>query len=1150
MKFVTNYSRTLAAFSGVVALSMTFGCTSAKSPQIQKGERLAETAVDPAPQAKDVDTIASQLKRFRGQTSFLSPNAYSGLAKAEGREFAPSPMADSVGGARAQQDSDVFKIGNPGSKLLYLLNSYRGLQVVSFKDGVEQPKILGRVNATGNWPSEMYFDSANSRLFVLENVYSSNGGVYGEQSRIVVYDVSDPAKPVISDHLDVAGTVADSRIVGNVLYVATSDRGYYGQSNPATPKGRLYSFSMKKAGLTQVQEADLILPVSARENMQIVEVKNGDAYQYYLIAALSQNTWGWWDTKSSIEVVDISDADGAIKPLMNVASKGFITKRNQTFIKNNTLIVTSNYIVDNGDKSLARVAVETFGLPTATSEILSEKEANYRKVVIDHKIDGLIGDTKDAQLKALLADKDVGLLGRFVRDANGKLNKPVADSTVTTGDTSGLSASLQDVRYVGDRLYAFWAQAAAGDPLRLLGDPFDLFDISHPEAGVTYLKRLQYDGWVTRSFPVSFQGHDYVVGLGWLVQNVNNEDNRRQIQARLFEIKGNRLEDVADLALAATNGWARLNGQDKEIEFRLDSSGKGVIMFQASFWDATTGYNDGGKLIGVNLAEAVAGKDDVFQEGSLLSGNPGWLKRVFTNTEIDRVNTFSDQALGTYNVQNSIGVAGKTEQAIGMLELARNIRGYQTLPGGKLGVQIISDYGWFGTGDVQKTKLRLVSTDKADTEVASVLSEAVVDGSYVTMKQTSVGDILIASRSYKQDAQNVYYTINDISRVTLVDGKLTVANKVEWKDVYNNPRPDGTDNTALTLDNISINGGAQFIDLDASTVAYSWGRGVKVFPITDIQSAKDVQLQNCVAKKNAWYTLENFSGKLYLSYQESVDDETRKGLRYNRNLLMPVAVSANGWTCGNPIVIPGKPVAVLGDSHLVTDDVRLLDIVTETYPSSDPKNPPETYYRAVTERNLISLKIADGKASLVDLYQPDHFNTSAMQLFGSNGFVFVENFVGDSYYRPMYRGMTTDRMIMPPWTRNQPTEVRLVFLSFDDQQFFRREVHVPSGLKLTDGVSLAAVVADPDQAGSYLAALTSGSNVQVLGWSEKDREPSIKKLSVLDAAFNPSNPDEIVRISASGWYGYGSSGVHFTPELRSLEFPAGFSGISQVLISK
>jgi len=43
-------------------------------------------------------------------------------------------------------------------------------------------------------------------------------------SRVVVVDVMDKTRPVILDSFDLNGEVTDSRIVGNILYVVSSER--------------------------------------------------------------------------------------------------------------------------------------------------------------------------------------------------------------------------------------------------------------------------------------------------------------------------------------------------------------------------------------------------------------------------------------------------------------------------------------------------------------------------------------------------------------------------------------------------------------------------------------------------------------------------------------------------------------------------------------------------------------------------------------------------------------------------------------------------------------------------------------------------------------------------------------------------------------
>src|SRR5207248_2394162 len=113
----------------------------------------------------------------------------------------------------------------------------------------------------------------------------------------------------------------------------------------------------------------------------------------------------------------------------------------------------------------------------------------YRKLAIERQLKGKDGDAREAMYSTLVADAQIGIQGRFVKTADGKLRKILPDSVVTVGDTTGLSARLQDVRYVGNLLYVFWV------PHNQI-DPFDLFDISAPQNGVKYLSRLQFDGWI------------------------------------------------------------------------------------------------------------------------------------------------------------------------------------------------------------------------------------------------------------------------------------------------------------------------------------------------------------------------------------------------------------------------------------------------------------------------------------------------------------------------------------------------------------------------------------------------------------------------------------------------------------------------------
>ncbi|MES2965377.1 MAG: hypothetical protein V4760_15950, partial [Bdellovibrionota bacterium] len=156
-----------------IALS---GCSQAPAPEAANREPAFEIgafAASLVPKPADPSTALAQLQRHRGQTKFMNLAYYWDQCR-HCRQDQPKQdeASDAPGGQqRAEQESDVFKVGAPGSKLLYLMNNYRGLQVVSFAKGVTQPELLGRAAATGNTPDEMY-SLPKERILTIEHVYN------------------------------------------------------------------------------------------------------------------------------------------------------------------------------------------------------------------------------------------------------------------------------------------------------------------------------------------------------------------------------------------------------------------------------------------------------------------------------------------------------------------------------------------------------------------------------------------------------------------------------------------------------------------------------------------------------------------------------------------------------------------------------------------------------------------------------------------------------------------------------------------------------------------------------------------------------------------------------------------------------------------
>ncbi len=1019
----------------------------------------------------DTTTELAQLQRYRGQTAFLDRESYwPGRANRE----MPAPG----GGApkapdRAEQESDVFKVGVPGSKLLYLMNQYRGLQVVSFAKGEEQPELLGRAATSGNSVDEMYSDLKNSRLIAIEHDYKYADGKDQSHSMLVVYDVSQPSQPARSHTIDIEGLVMDSRIVGDVLYVASR----------ADDKGLVTSYSLTSPDLHQVEQHALTLPVAYGENMNIIQQ---DA-KAYLVAVLADKGWGWWQNASTIEVVDISNPQGRIQPMMSVATRGFVRERSQTTIRNNTLVVTSNYASKEavqGRDQIFRIAVETFKFPEATSEVLTDDEAQFRKLNIQRQLEKVYGADRDQLEDKLMNDKELGLKGRFVKKGE-TLKKIVADSMVTVGDGSGLSAQLQDVRYQDGLLYAFWVPR---DQI----DPFDLFDMSQPENGITYLGRLHFDGWIERAIPFNFNGRKFVLGLGWIQPVVDNEDGRRVPQAMIFEVKqvGSKLKavDVAQISLEGANVWTNFNGQDKMVEVRETASGQGEILFAAEKFAKNT-YSGGGQIIRFDLSKVDTG--DALAQGPFLSGGAEWIRRVFTNPEINRINSFSDHALATFGGATKNG----DMHPVNILELARNITAYEVIQGA--GTQIITN----GYGADATTSLRSVS--HVDDEKSQALSQLEIAGSYSGRLMLANGDLLIATTKYDYSASQSTVTTR-VTRITAMNSQLSEVAHQEWQTTYSN-------------DDISIEM-SPLVQLADGTILAQVSSTIKRLDLTKGLTASPLALDpSCVTTDRQGFALKVINGSTFMTSEQSIDSKDFENERFVRRFLSPVALTANSISCSATYNIPGDVKTVNANGDILVENMWVTDLHDR---------------KAELQHSLLSLHLANGVATLKDeatlpqapqSYMPRMIGmcrggcgynpTADFRAIGAQ--LFTVNVAGSNGHLEMYQA-GADSMI--------EHEMRSFDTSFDE-----------------DSVSISGLIVNGDET---LAVLRGDRKVQVMRWTSKDLRPQAVKIKLSGTTDEAS---ESVTVPGAWW---SMDDLHYSAAPRTLEIAQGWNGMTQLLLMK
>jgi hypothetical protein len=330
-----------------------------------------------------------------------------------------------------------------------------------------------------------------------------------------------------------------------------------------------------------------------------------------------------------------------------------------------------------------------------------------------------------------------------------------------------------------------------------------------------------------------------------------------------------------------------------------------------------------------------------------------------------------------------------------------------------------------------------------------------------------------------------------------------------------------------------------------------WGGGVKLVVWDGMRlDAKDVMVLEPRLKPETMPTLIRLGNRLFIHFEERVENakaleeavKRGRGVSYVRNYLAQLDVDASGATrLGAAINIPGRPVAVFGSDHLVTEDERFMDYQNKEVKYGDHVYPQEDL---VTERYFVSLRVEAGKAVLVDSVRADELRAEAMKEAG-NGFVFLES-PEERSYRP-FRG----RGFMPPFRRHYgQAETRLAGLSFDADKFFKRELKAIRGLELTGNLTLAFVSSHPEHPGTFVGLLTNGRLAQVVTWTATEMTPRVVPVEALNEQLSRTEPRTVFEMPSNGYWGFGSEGnIHFSADNLSLEIPGGLSGVCQVYLT-
>ena len=265
------------------------------------------------------------------QSEFLSANT-AGIYKSGNEMAAPPSSASAVDQNQTEEvireieEADIIKIEGTS---LYILNQYRGLTVCNVSRP-DSPTISGRSRINGK-PIEMYIrdDYAYVIVSVLqEPVYgilktddAVTPGLSGAQSRIEVVNIADASNPRNLGALNLKGRITDSRIVGDILYVVSTEEPVYslyrnmepavtttndandGYVSAAPDKRNVYVASVDLSDPGNIREAD--------------RVDFGGSARYIHVTKkaifIASDPSDYSYDSMNVTYVDISDPDGAIR---------------------------------------------------------------------------------------------------------------------------------------------------------------------------------------------------------------------------------------------------------------------------------------------------------------------------------------------------------------------------------------------------------------------------------------------------------------------------------------------------------------------------------------------------------------------------------------------------------------------------------------------------------------------------------------------------------------------------------------------------------------------------------------------------------------------------------------------------------------------
>lgn len=216
---------------------------------------------------------------------------------------------------REIEEADIIKVTGTN---LYILNQYRGLAVCNVSSP-DHPSITGRCAIEGE-PIEMYIQGNYAYVIVSvlpeQVIVPMSSGIALDSassqvlSRVEVINISDASNPIIEGTLNLDGRVTDSRIVGSLLYVVSSEEPVYSYTESIVSSGTVTS------GGYNVFAASIDLSDPAHV-VKVDSINFGGSARFIHVTDhaifIASDSSAYSNGGTNIAYVDISDPNGEMR---------------------------------------------------------------------------------------------------------------------------------------------------------------------------------------------------------------------------------------------------------------------------------------------------------------------------------------------------------------------------------------------------------------------------------------------------------------------------------------------------------------------------------------------------------------------------------------------------------------------------------------------------------------------------------------------------------------------------------------------------------------------------------------------------------------------------------------------------------------------